>query len=119
MKKIAVVVFLAGATIAAIAAAIGAPAALCAGARWLAIAGLVLYAWERKSLTPWIVAAMFLGAEVGHDWPEWSGNLQVLSQIFLRLIKTVIGPLLFATLVVGIAGHADLKKVDRKSTRLN
>jgi proton glutamate symport protein len=113
MKKIAVVVFLLGATLAAIATAISAPALLCTGARWLAIAGLVLYAWERKSLTPWIVAAMFLGAEVGHDWPAWSSNLQVLSLIFLRLIKTVIGPLLFATLVVGIAGHADLKKVGR------
>jgi proton glutamate symport protein len=113
MKKIAVVVFLLGVTLAAIATAVSAPALLCTGARWLAIAGLILYAWDRKSLTPWIVAAMFLGAEVGHDWPAWSGNLQVLSLIFLRLIKTVIGPLLFATLVVGIAGHADLKKVGR------
>ena len=40
-------------------------------------------------------------------------NLKVLSDIFLRLVKTIIAPLVFATLVVGIAGHADLKQVGR------
>jgi proton glutamate symport protein len=113
MKKIALGVFLLGVTLAAIAMAVGAPAVLCTIPRWLAIAGLALYAWERKSLTPWIVVAMFLGAEVGHDWPGSTANLQVLSLIFLRLIKTVIGPLVFGTLVVGIAGHSNLKQVGR------
>ena len=113
MKKIAIGAFLLGATVAALATVMGAPTALCAGARWLAIAGLAGYALERKSITSWIVVAMFLGAEVGHDWPGSADNLRVLSLIFLRLIKTVIGPLLFGTLVVGIAGHADLKAVGR------
>ena len=40
-------------------------------------------------------------------------SLRLLSQIFLRLIKTIIAPLLFATLVVGIAGHPNLRQVGR------
>ena len=56
---------------------------------------------------------MFAGAEFGHDLPMVAKQLQVLSEIFLRLIKTIIAPLLFSTLVVGIAGHADLKQIGR------
>ncbi len=84
-----------------------------AAARWLGIACLAAYALERKSLTTWILLSMVVGAEVGHDWPGVAVQLRVLSQIFLKLIKTIIAPLLFATLVVGIAGHSDLKKVGR------
>ena len=81
--------------------------------RWIAIAGVIGYAFERKSLTTWILVSMIVGAEIGNDWPATAVNLRVLSLVFLRLIKTIIAPLLFATLVVGIAGHADLKKVGR------
>ncbi len=81
--------------------------------RWLVIAALVAYAYGRKSLTAWILVCMVLGAELGHDWPAQAVKLRVLSLIFLKLIKTIIAPLLFGTLVVGIAGHADLKKVGR------
>lgn len=56
---------------------------------------------------------MLLGAELGHDLPLFSVKLQVISKIFLSLIKTIIAPLLFATLVVGIAGHSNLKQVGR------
>jgi proton glutamate symport protein len=84
-----------------------------ASARWLAIAALVGYAVMRRSLTTSILVGMLVGAEIGHDWPAVGVSLRVLSQIFLRLIKTIVAPLLFATLVVGIAGHADLKKVGR------
>jgi proton glutamate symport protein len=56
---------------------------------------------------------MVIGAEIGNDFPEFAINLRVLSQIFLKLIKTIIAPLLFGTLVVGIAGHSDLKQVGR------
>ena len=82
-------------------------------ARWLFLAALIGYAAIRRSLTTSILVGMLVGAEIGHDWPEVAVNLRVLSQIFLRLIKTIVAPLLFATLVVGIAGHADLKKVGR------
>lgn len=81
--------------------------------RWTALIALTAYAFARRSLTTWIVVAMLLGAEVGHDWPNVGTSLRVLAQIFLALIKTIIAPLLFATLVSGIAGHADLKKVGR------
>jgi Na+/H+-dicarboxylate symporter len=81
--------------------------------RWIAIGIFGLYAAYRRSLTTWILCAMFAGAALGHDWPQVAINLRVLGQIFLRLIKTIIAPLLFATLVSGIAYHSDLKKVGR------
>ncbi len=81
--------------------------------RWLAIGLIAAYATARRSLTGWIFVGLFAGAEFGHDWPRVAVNLQVLGTIFLRLIKVIIAPLLFGTLVVGIAGHADLKKVGR------
>src|SRR5499427_2838364 len=56
---------------------------------------------------------MFIGAEIGHDWPGIAVQLRLLSLIFLNLIKTIIAPLLFSTLVVGIAGHSNLKQVGR------
>jgi len=81
--------------------------------RWLAIGCVFAYAAARRSLTTWILVAMVAGAEFGHDFPTVAVQARVLSQIFLRLIKTIIAPLIFATLVVGIAGHANLKQVGR------
>jgi proton glutamate symport protein len=86
------------------------PVALTA-IRWVGIALLVFYALQKKSLTTWILASMVIGAEIGFSFPEFAQNLNVLSKIFLRLIKTIIAPLIFATLVVGIAGHSNLKQV--------
>lgn len=81
--------------------------------RWLALLSGVWYVSGRKSLTLWILLFMALGIETGHDFPAIAEPLKVLSDIFLRLIKTIIAPLLFATLVVGIAGHSSLKQVGR------
>ncbi|HCT30884.1 MAG TPA: dicarboxylate/amino acid:cation symporter [Bacteroidales bacterium] len=81
--------------------------------RWVAIASIVGYAFYKKSLTTWILISMIVGAEFGHDLPQIAINLNVVSKIFLRLIKTIIAPLLFATIVVGIAGHSNLKQVGR------
>jgi proton glutamate symport protein len=81
--------------------------------RWVAIALLAWYAGARRSLTAWILVGLAAGAELGHDWPSVAEKVQFLGTIFLRLIKVIIAPLLFGTLVVGIAGHADLKKVGR------
>ncbi|HXB56594.1 MAG TPA: cation:dicarboxylase symporter family transporter [Vicinamibacteria bacterium] len=91
---------------------LGSPGVALAG-RWLIIGGLVLYALRRRSLTTWILISMAVGAEIGHDWPQFAIQLRVLSQIFLRMIKTIIAPLLLGTLVVGIAGHSNLKQVGR------
>ena len=82
-------------------------------ARWLALAGIAAAVAPRRSLTLWIVFSMLVGIELGHDAPGVAMNLKVLSDAFLRLVKTIIAPLVFATLVVGIAGHADLKQVGR------
>jgi Na+/H+-dicarboxylate symporter len=81
--------------------------------RWLALFALMGYAFVRRSLTSWILVAMVLGAELGYDLPRFAVHLRILAQIFLQLIKVIIAPLLFGTLVSGIAGHADLKKVGR------
>jgi proton glutamate symport protein len=81
--------------------------------RWVAILLIAAYAASRRSLTAWILVGLLAGAEVGYDWPSAAVKLQFLGSIFLRLIKVIIAPLLFGTLVVGIAGHADLKKVGR------
>jgi Na+/H+-dicarboxylate symporter len=81
--------------------------------RWSAISAFAVYSLYKRSLTTWILFAMLAGAALGHDWPQVAVNLRVISQIFLRLIRTIIAPLLFATLVSGIASHSDLKKVGR------
>ena len=85
--------------------------------RWALLGGLALWAWRRRALTAWILLAIVVGAELGHDWPESSGATLVVSQIFIRLIKTIVAPLIFATLVVGIAGHPDLRSVGRMGVK--
>lgn len=71
------------------------------------------YAAGKKSLTYWILFALLAGVEVGIYFPEGASGLKKLSDIFLRLIKTIVAPLIFGTLVVGIAGHSNLKQVGR------
>lgn len=66
------------------------------------------------SLTKWILISMVLGTLVGWAFPATAQDLKPLSSIFLRMIKSLIAPLIFATLVVGIAGHGDdMKRVGR------
>src|SRR5713101_1110965 len=89
------------------------PAPATALLRWLAISLIAANAASRRSLTGWILVGLLAGAELGHNAPSVALKLQFLGTIFLRLIKVIIAPLLFGTLVVGIAGHADLKKVGR------
>lgn len=88
------------------------PGILC-GLRVTALSVLSLYALNKNNLTTWILLAMLIGIEVGYDQPSVAQHLQVVSKIFLNLIKTIVGPLLFATLVYGIAGHSNLKQVGR------
>jgi proton glutamate symport protein len=69
---------------------------------------------RKISLTQWILLAMVAGVGVGVLFPEGSQHLKVCSNVFLRMIKCLLVPLLFGTLVVGIAGHSDdLKAVGR------
>jgi proton glutamate symport protein len=90
---------------------------LLAGVRWAGIALLTYYAIRKKSLTTWILTSMVIGAEIGYSFPEFAVSLNVLSKVFLRLIKTIIAPLIFATLVVGIAGHSNLKQVGKMGVK--
>ena len=73
--------------------------------------------WSRLksiSLTKWILISMVIGTLIGYFFPDASQSLKPLSTIFLRMIKSIIAPLIFATLVIGIAGHGDdLKRVGR------
>lgn len=69
---------------------------------------------RRVSLTQWILIAMAIGTLVGWLFPDTAQSLKPLSTIFLRMIKSLIVPLIFATLVTGIAGHGDdMKRVGR------
>jgi proton glutamate symport protein len=105
-----------GALFASIGWVLGWPGVGLAG-RWALLAGLGLLALRRRSLTFWILVSMLVGAEVGHDFPETAVAMRLLSQIFIRMIKTIIAPLLFATLVVGIAGHPNLRHVGRMGVK--
>jgi proton glutamate symport protein len=69
---------------------------------------------KKVSLTKWILISMVIGVIIGATAPEFSANLKVFSNIFLRMIKSIIVPIIFGTLVVGIAGHGDdMKRVGR------
>jgi proton glutamate symport protein len=69
---------------------------------------------RRLSLTQWILISMGVGALVGWLWPDAAQDVRPLSTVFLRMIKSIIVPIIFATLVVGIAGHGDdLRRVGR------
>jgi proton glutamate symport protein len=82
--------------------------------RWCFLGALVFYGFTtKKSLTFWILLCLVLGAEIGYDFPAFAKNLDTLSKIFLKLIKAIVAPLLFSTLVVGIAGHDDSKQIGR------
>ena len=81
--------------------------------RWLGLLLLAVAGLGRRSLTYWIFFAMLLGLEIGLDWPQFAAHLRVLSDIFLRLIKVIVAPLILGSLVTGIAGHGELKKVGR------
>lgn len=69
---------------------------------------------RRISVTRWILIFMVLGALVGWINPELAASLKPLSTIFLRMIKSIVVPIIFGSLVIGIAGHGDdMKRVGR------
>ena len=72
-----------------------------------------MHALRRLSLTSWILIALVTGAFLGVFFPDFSKHLAPVSNIFLRLIKSIVGPLLFGTLVYGIASAGELKTMGR------
>jgi proton glutamate symport protein len=77
--------------------------------------------WYVPSLTTQILIGLVLGGVIGYlgrKWGyNWGNNIYFLRDIFLNLIKSIIAPLIFATLVVGIAGGGDLKQVGRMGAK--
>jgi proton glutamate symport protein len=109
LTTIGVLLFLVGAILPFVLA----PSAWFTGARWAGLALIAAGGWRKASLTYWIFFAMLLGGEIGLDRPQFAEHLRVFSDIFLRLIKVIVAPLIFGTLVTGIAGHGNLRSVGR------
>src|SRR5579875_2881457 len=65
------------------------------------------------SLTSWIFIALVIGTLLGIFTPGFAKSLAPISNIFLRLIKSIVGPLLFGTLVYGIASAGELRTMGR------
>jgi proton glutamate symport protein len=68
---------------------------------------------KRLSLTAWIFIGMAAGVALGIVAPGFARQLSPVSRVFLQLIRSIIAPLIFATLVVGIAGGGDMKRMGR------
>ena len=104
-----VLLFLLGA---GLAIALGPPHWIAA-LRWAGLLAIAAAGFRGRSLTYWIFFSMLLGGEIGLDRPQVAEHLRVFSDIFLRLIKVIVAPLIFGTLVTGIAGHGNLRSVGR------
>ena len=81
--------------------------------RWAGITAFVPVALRRRSLLVWTFFAMIAGAVLGADVPHAAGQMKFLGDIFLRLIRMIVAPLIFGGIVTGIAGHNELKGVGR------
>lgn len=68
---------------------------------------------KRNSLYLQVLVAIGLGVTIGHFWPDFGASLKPLGDGFIKLVKMLIAPIIFATVVVGLAGMGDLKKVGR------
>ncbi|RID88711.1 dicarboxylate/amino acid:cation symporter [Peribacillus asahii] len=66
-----------------------------------------------KNLTVQVVLGIVLGIAVGHFFPTFGTELKVLADWFIKLIKMVIAPIIFFTVVIGIGGMGDMKKIGR------
>jgi proton glutamate symport protein len=87
--------------------------ALASGLRCASIALLIPFALRRRSLLVWTFLAMLAGAELGVDAPAFASQTHFMGEIFLRLIRMIVAPLIFGGIVTGIAGHNELRGVGR------
>src|SRR5260370_2688145 len=81
--------------------------------RWIAIGIFVPVALRRHSLLIWTFFSMLGGAELGADASQFAAQTHFLGEIFLRLIRMIVAPLIFGGNVTGIAGHGELRGVGR------
>jgi len=93
------------------------PSQIAVALRWLALALLIPYALRRRSLLVWTFFAMLAGAELGVDAPGIAAQTHFLGDIFLRLIRMIVAPLIFGGIVTGIAGHNQLSGVGRVAVK--
>lgn len=68
---------------------------------------------KNSKLTLFIFLSLIAGVIFGWLCPEQASKMQPLADMFLRMVKMIIAPLIFATLVVGIAGHGDIKNLGK------
>src|SRR6266700_404375 len=73
--------------------------------------------WYRPSLTMQIMIGLIVGAVIGWLRPDWGNAVYFLRDIFINLIKSIIAPLIFSTIVVGIAGAGALRKIGRMGVK--
>src|SRR6266567_2733527 len=73
--------------------------------------------WYRPSLTTQIMLGLVVGALIGWLQPDWGNKIYFLRDIFINLIKSIIAPLVFSTIVVGIAGAGALRKIGRMGVK--
>ena len=66
-----------------------------------------------RSLYFQVIVAILLGVLLGHFWPQTGASLKPLGDGFIKLVKMMIAPIIFCTVVTGIAGMEDMKKVGR------
>lgn len=66
-----------------------------------------------KNLTVQVIVAIILGIIVGAIWPEFGASLKILADLFIKLIKMLIAPIIFLTVVIGIGSMGDMKKVGK------
>jgi proton glutamate symport protein len=81
--------------------------------RWTGLGLFIPFAARRRSLLIWTFFAMLAGAELGVDAPQIATQCHFLADIFLRLIRMIVAPLIFGGIVTGIAGHNELRGVGR------
>jgi proton glutamate symport protein len=85
--------------------------------RSIAIAVFVPVAVRRRSLLIWTFFLMLAGAELGADAPHVAAQTHVIGEVFLRLIRMIVAPLIFGGIVTGIAGHGELRGVGRVAVK--
>jgi len=80
----------------------------CAGISLIALTTL-----RRRSLLAFTFLAMLAGVELGLDVPHVAAQTRFLADLFLRLIRMIVAPLIFSTITTGIAGHSQLRSIGR------
>jgi len=85
--------------------------------RWVGFALFAAVALRRRSLLLWTFYAMLAGAELGVDAPHFAAQSHFIGDIFLRLIRMIVAPLIFGGIVTGIAGHGELRGVGRVAVK--